>query len=202
MNARPLLDRVALALAEHRLEAIVIGNAGAALHGAPVTTLDIDFLFRKTPTNMRKLKAVARSLGASVFQPYYPTSSMYRVIGDDDGFQLDFLVSIHGGRSFASLRSRATRVELGRSSLLVADLRDIVKSKRSAGHIPRIAPSSMSSKPRSPRSKKPSREAVLRALARESEGDLLAQIRRLLALPPNQRTHFLRVRLPGGGSCL
>jgi hypothetical protein len=28
------------------------------------------------------------------------------------------------------------------------------------------------------------------------------QIRRLLALPMERRTHFLRVRLPGGGSAL
>jgi hypothetical protein len=34
----------------------MVGNAAAALHGAPVTTLDIDFMFRKNPTNMRKLK--------------------------------------------------------------------------------------------------------------------------------------------------
>jgi len=40
------------------------------------------------------------------------------------------------------------------------------------------------------------------ALRRESDRALLAQIHRLLALPPNERTHFLRVRLPGGGSAL
>lgn len=30
----------------------------------------------------------------------------------------------------------------------------------------------------------------------------LDQIRALLKLPMNKRTHFLRVRLPNGGSCL
>lgn len=40
------------------------------------------------------------------------------------------------------------------------------------------------------------------ALARESERALVQQIRRLLALPPQRRTHFLRVRLPNGGSAL
>jgi hypothetical protein len=46
------------------------------------------------------------------------------------------------------------------------------------------------------------RRAVLRALRKESEADLRAQIRRLLALPMEERTHFLRVRLPGGGTAL
>jgi hypothetical protein len=40
------------------------------------------------------------------------------------------------------------------------------------------------------------------SLKRESERALVEQIRRLLALPMNKRTHFLRVRRPGGGSHL
>jgi hypothetical protein len=40
------------------------------------------------------------------------------------------------------------------------------------------------------------------ALKAESERALVDQIRRLLALPMNKRTHFLRVRRPGGGSHL
>jgi len=52
MNAAPLLNSVVAALAEVRLEAILIGNAAAAIHGAPVTTLDFDFMFRATTTNI------------------------------------------------------------------------------------------------------------------------------------------------------
>ena len=47
-----------------------------------------------------------------------------------------------------------------------------------------------------------SRARTLAALRKESEAALVAQIRRLLALPMEERTHFLRVRLPGGGSAL
>ena len=47
-----------------------------------------------------------------------------------------------------------------------------------------------------PKSTKPS------ALAKESDRALVDQIRRLLALPMNKRTHFLRVRHPDGGSHL
>jgi hypothetical protein len=133
MNARPLLERVALALENARLEAILFGNAAAALHGAPITTIDFDFLFRRTPLNLRKLKQFAAQLGATVFRPYYPVSSLFRVVNDDIGLQVDFLSVAHGVRSFESLRTRATRVPFGDATLLVASLQDIIKSKRAAG---------------------------------------------------------------------
>jgi hypothetical protein len=133
MNAEPLLNHVAKVLAEHRLEAVMVGNAAAALHGAPVTTLDIDFMFRKTPLNLKKLKAVANSLRAVILKPYYPVSDLFRVINDDLGMQLDFLSKLHGVRSFEGLRSRATIVEFGEHELKIASLADIIKSKRATG---------------------------------------------------------------------
>lgn len=109
------------------------GNAAAALRGAPVTTLDIDFMFPKTPANLNKLKAVARDLQASILQPYYAAYGLYRMINDDQGLQLDFMTRLHGIRSFEGLRARASRVEFGEHSLLVASLQDVIASKRAAG---------------------------------------------------------------------
>lgn len=106
VNARPLLERVARALVTARLEAVLVGNAGAALHGAPVTTVDFD--------------------------PYDPASDLFRVVNDEIGLQLDFMSRLDGIRSFEALRARGTSVTLGGADLLVADLRDIIRSKRAA----------------------------------------------------------------------
>lgn len=132
VNARPVLGEVARALNRVHLDVVLIGNAAAALQGAPVTTVDFDFLFRKTPTNLRKLKALARALGATVLRPYYPASDMYRVVRDDDGLQLDFMATVHGLRSFAGVKARATVVDIDDAPLLVASLPDIIRSKAAA----------------------------------------------------------------------
>lgn len=56
---------------------------------------------------------------------------------------------------------------------------------------------------KSKKTRKPTqRELALEAMRQGSEEELTGLIRRQLALPMNKRTHFLRMRLPGGGSCL
>jgi predicted nucleotidyltransferase len=133
MDAAPLLIRVAKLLQRHRLDAVLIGNAGAALQGASVTTIDFDFFFRKTPANLKKLKAVASALEAVILRPYYPVSGLYRIARDEDGLQLDFMTVIDGIRSFEGLRKRAKTVQLADTEVIVAALSDIIKSKRAAG---------------------------------------------------------------------
>lgn len=193
MNAEPVLTSIAKTLQGCRLEAILVGNAAAALQGAPVTTLDFDFMFRNTPLNLKKLKKLATVLGMSYSQPYYPASDLYRLVQKDTGIQLDFMSRLHGVKSFESLRSRAAEVYFGKVSLRVADLKDVIRSKRALGRAKRRR-----MKRKSPRSRK----AALAALKKESDRALRDQIRHLLSMPMNRRTHFLRVRLPGGGSAL
>lgn len=133
MNASPLLARILAALHDHHLDAVLIGNAAAALQGAPVTTIDFDFMFRDTPTNLRKLKAVAKSLDAVILRPFYPVSNLYRVVDDASGLQADFMPGIHGVRSFEGLRARASERAIGGLPLRVASLDDIIASKKAAG---------------------------------------------------------------------
>jgi predicted nucleotidyltransferase len=132
MTAEPLLELTARLLAKHRLDAVLIGNAAAALQGSPVTTVDLDFMFRKSAGNLTKLRRIADDLRAVVMRPFYPASELYRVVRDSDGLQLDFMAKVDGVRSFESLRSRATEARFGRYSIKVAALEDIIRSKRAA----------------------------------------------------------------------
>ena len=133
MNASPLLAKIAKILHMARLEAVMVGNAAAALHGAPVTTLDIDFMFRKTPTNMRKLKVFAKEFDAQILKPYYPVSSLYRVVNEDTGIQIDFMSILHGIKSFENLRSDAVEVDFEGYALKIASLEKIIRSKKALG---------------------------------------------------------------------
>ena len=133
MDASPVLKAIAKALQKAQLEAIMVGNAAAALHGAPVTTLDVDFMFRKTSTNLRKLKIFANELDDRILKPFYPLSDLYRVVNDDTGMQVDFMSVLHGIKSFESLRSGAVAVEFEGYQLMIASLEKIIRSKKSLG---------------------------------------------------------------------
>lgn len=141
VNIHPFLRRVAIAMSEERLEGIMIGNAGAALHGAPVTTQDVDFFLRDTPRNREKIRALADDLEGRAWQPYYPTSRMIQIQSDSLPMPVEFVFKASGIRSFEGLRGRAVRITFdgGQWSVLVASLEDIIKSKRAAGRPKDIA---------------------------------------------------------------
>ncbi|OQX08511.1 MAG: hypothetical protein BWK80_48100 [Desulfobacteraceae bacterium IS3] len=130
MNAELLLNKIAAAFHKVKLDAVMIGNAAAALHGAPVTTLDIDFMIRKTASNLKKLKKLADELEAHILKPFYPISSLYRIMNEDMGIQLDFMTIIHGINSFESLNADAVQAEFGGYVLKVASLEKIIRSKK------------------------------------------------------------------------
>jgi hypothetical protein len=177
-----MLARIAQLLARHGLEAVLIGNAAAALQGAPVTTVDVDFLFRKTPANLKKLKAIASDLGAVILRPYYPVSGLFRIARDADGLQLDF----HGA-SLADITRHGNTAIRATSACSPIPSRAQVAPRQRAEALP---------KPRA------TRKAHLDALTKESDLALRDQIQRLLALPPERRTHFLRKRIGLRMSCI
>jgi hypothetical protein len=110
MDAAPILTKLAEVLNRHRLEAIMVGNAAAAVQGVPITTVAVDFLFRRTPANVKKLKDIARDLEAMLLRPFYPVCPLIRLSRDTDHLQIDFMTEISGVRSYEGLRARSAVV--------------------------------------------------------------------------------------------
>lgn len=205
MDAQRELALLARALNEHRLEAILIGNMAAALHGAPVSTIDIDLFFRKTPRNMQKLKLVAKALEAVILRPYYPVSALFRLHREHDGLQIDFMAHIDGVQSYEGVRGRAGVYEVGCHSLFVASLPDITLSSPAVG--PRTDLALMKSPVRSAIERQrrnpqrpPSEKSA--ALKKESDRALIELIRYRLSLPPEKRLNCLRRKIGLRATCL
>ena len=53
-------------LSDAGVEFIVVGGAAAVLHGAPITTEDVDIVHRRTAANVARLKTVLDDLNAHV----------------------------------------------------------------------------------------------------------------------------------------
>lgn len=120
------------ALQAVKLEAIIIGNAAAAIQGVPVTTQDVDLMIRDTEVNRRKLDELAQALGAARPVSLSPLTSTVRIIGT--AWPIDILFdSMSGDLQFASVRSRSRSVSIADVTATVASLEDVICSKEAAG---------------------------------------------------------------------
>jgi hypothetical protein len=131
-NATHPLNVIAAALQRSGLGgAVLIGNMGAAVHGARVMTDDFDYLvppFKDLPS---RIEALATILGAVVLPPKKLHGTTVLFVNETD-MQIDLLVRADGISSYRSLRTRATVYdEIG--GTVVASLRDIIRSKRASG---------------------------------------------------------------------
>lgn len=125
------------ALADSKLEAIVVGSTAAVLQGAPVMTQDIDLLIRDTPRNQQKLARLCSKLGGALVE-VSPLSRTRRVMGL--AISVDVLLDqIAGELSFARLRSRAVKIPIGDQVAVVASLEDVITSKQAANRAKDLA---------------------------------------------------------------
>ncbi len=131
MDATFVLCDVAEALHHANLKAVMIGNAAAAVQGAPVTTMDIDFYIEDNEDNIRKLSAVAKELEAELTD-FYP---FFQIQNPNKELYLDFLTRVIGIDSFELLLGKSTKISFdGVFFLNIASLEDIIKSKTAAGN--------------------------------------------------------------------
>lgn len=68
--AKPMQPKeIFLALAEERVDYVLVGGLAAIAHGASLTTLDTDICFRQDPENCDRLARVLQRLQAEIFPP-------------------------------------------------------------------------------------------------------------------------------------
>ncbi|MBI4378142.1 MAG: hypothetical protein HY578_03480 [Nitrospinae bacterium] len=123
-----VLEKIVSTLKKVRLEAIIIGNVASVLQGVPVMTQDIDLFIRDTELNRRKIRLFAEALGLALYKRDEAISEV--ITAEDEEKIVDFIFRLSSEQSFESVRSRAKKMKIGKYYCLVADLEDILNSKK------------------------------------------------------------------------
>ena len=133
MNAKPYLDGIAGHFASVGLDAVMIGNAAAAINGAPVTTMDVDFLVEQTPENYRKLAALSQRMDCQLVEMKLVGGAyMYRLVHRSEPLIIDILFKPSGGLDFAAWKRHSSELFFGEYPLRIAALSDVLASKKAA----------------------------------------------------------------------
>ena len=129
-------------LTAQSVDFIIIGGVGAALQGAPVTTLDLDLIHSREAENVKRLLRALRSLEA--FYRERPEKRLMPSAADLAGpghhllmtraGPLDLLGAVVGGRSYQELVGRASPIPLAPGkSVRVLDLPMLIQLKEELG---------------------------------------------------------------------
>jgi hypothetical protein len=135
-------EKILELLVKHRVRFVLVGGVAATLHGSPVLTADVDVAYERTKTNLRRLASAldevhARLRGIEEDLPFradaqtLDAGSNFTFVTDIGN--LDCLGWVEGIASFAQLSEHAATMRLGRHTVLVASIDDLIAMKRAAG---------------------------------------------------------------------
>ena len=139
--ARARFAEILRLLAANDVEFIVVGMTAGVLQGAPVTTVDVDVVHRRTPENVARLLSVLTSLDAVYrhdTRKLRPRDShllgpghqrLTTSLGD-----LDCLGTIGEGMGYGELLEQTVTMSLSGGALVhVLSLRALIAAKERAG---------------------------------------------------------------------
>ncbi|MCW5809189.1 MAG: hypothetical protein KIT31_42940 [Deltaproteobacteria bacterium] len=142
MRHPPTADLEALLSALDGVEYIVVGGAAAVIHGAPVTTSDLDIVPRQHEGDIARLEAVLAQLDAR-FRPVRADRDIAPTVEHLSGHgqlnlitrygPLDILLRLHDARGYDELVGTSQQIVEGDIRLRVIDLDALIDIKRSTG---------------------------------------------------------------------
>jgi predicted nucleotidyltransferase len=128
-------------LNRHKVDFIIVGGVCAVLHGAPVSTFDLDIVHSRSEDNLTRLKEALEDLDA-----YYRTRRDKRLIPDithlaSPGHQLlmtrfgplDLLGAIGDGKSYEDLIEQTSKESLENMSVYLLNLETLINIKEKIG---------------------------------------------------------------------
>lgn len=128
-------------LTDGRVDFVVIGGVAVIMQGASRFTKDLDICYSMESQNLDRLGMVLTSLkarlrGVEEDVPFIPDVRTLRhtqilTLTTPDG-NLDLLVKPDGSPSYATLRTRASQVDLGGFAVRIASVDDMISMKRAS----------------------------------------------------------------------
>lgn len=124
-------QELARAFAEHNVDYMFIGKSGAILLGFPGTTQDVDVYPARTPDNGRQIINALSSLGFIIDDRLRADiiSGKDFVQINNGPFDIDLVFAPDGIEDYATAKARMHREDV----FPIANIRDIIASKRAAG---------------------------------------------------------------------
>lgn len=137
------LESLLDALADAGVEFIVVDGAAAVLHGAPLTTQDLDIVHRTDGRNIDKLLNLLTALDARVRdlagRDIRPDPAALQGSGQirltTRRGPLDLLCCLHDGRGYAELLPHMEELTDGSLRLRVLDLPTLIAIKSGSGRV-------------------------------------------------------------------
>ena len=130
-------------LVENGVEFILVGGVASALHGAPITTFDLDIVHRRTPENIIRLMQAMESIEAHYRHspdrnlrpgPSHPASPGHQLLITKFG-RLGLLEMIGNNHGYEDLLGQAEPMNLGDGTqIMVISLPLLIQSKEEVGH--------------------------------------------------------------------
>ena len=134
-------ERILRALAEYKVDYVLIGGLAVQTYGHVRTTNDADLIPAPTPRNLARLADALRSLDARVLNAdvdaveidakMLPRATIWQFATRDGG--IDVMHDVPGGRPYEELRDGALLVRLGDIEVPVVGLDDLIHMKLSRG---------------------------------------------------------------------
>lgn len=135
------LSGILQALVDAGVEFILVGGAAAVVHGAPITTQDVDIVPNSSSKNLDKLAdlllaldSVVRELSDRRLRPTREhLNTQGQILLSTSLGPLDCLITLHDGRGYGELLGHSEEFADGTLRLKVLDLETLVHVKTAAG---------------------------------------------------------------------
>jgi predicted nucleotidyltransferase len=129
------------ALLGEGVEFILVGGAAAVIHGAPITTQDVDIVHDRRAENVDRLLRALERMDAAIADPAGRRIIPSRAALEGPGQsllrtrfgRLDVLGALHDGRGYRELLPHTETVEFEGGSLRLIDLGTLIDIKATAG---------------------------------------------------------------------